>query len=70
MWDPAAAQMLNTARWYLRQGDGPSTRFQLQRLLRKHPTSAAAREAVDIMIERGWMEAPPEGDGPGEDGAG
>lgn len=59
--ESAASQMLNTARWYLNQGDETACRFQLRRLLRKHPTSAAARDAVDLMIERGWMEAPPEG---------
>ncbi len=58
--ESAASQLLTTARWYLRQGDEPAARFQLRRLLRKHPTSAAAREGVDIMIDRGWMDAPDE----------
>ncbi len=57
--ESAALQMLTTAKWYLNQGDEPACRFKLRRLLRRHPTSAAAREAVDIMIERGWMDEPP-----------
>lgn len=56
--ESAAQQLLTTANWYLKQGDEASARFTLRRLLRKHPTSAAASDAMDLMIERGWMQGP------------
>ncbi len=48
------AQMLETARWYLQRDDEVSARFTLQRLVRRHPTTAAAVEAVAMMQDRGW----------------
>ncbi len=57
-----AAQMLETAEWYIRTGSEPSGRFTLRRLIRKHPRSSAAQRAIDIMEERGWFE----NDGAGE----
>lgn len=49
-----AAQMLTTAQWYLKEGDGVSARFTLTRLLREHPGTVAASRAADILTERGW----------------
>lgn len=57
--ESAAQQMLRTAQWYLKQGNEPSARFTMLRLLRKHPASTASRTAVDIMEERGWLEPEP-----------
>ncbi len=51
-----AAQMLETAEWYIRTGSEPSGQFTLRRLIRKHPRSSAAQRALDIMEERGWFE--------------
>ena len=55
--ESGAQQMLESASWYLGQGDEPAARLTLRRLLRRHPESAAAREAVRTMQERGWMPA-------------
>lgn len=51
-------KMLETAGWYLRVGDVPSARLTLRRLVRDHPRTAAAVEALRIMQERGWAGAP------------
>jgi hypothetical protein len=54
-----AAQMLNMANWYIRHADEPSARLTLHRLVHKHPSTAAAHEAISILDKRGWLEAPP-----------
>ena len=51
-----AAHMLDTASWYLKQGDEASARFVLRRLIRDNPATAAAEQAVETMTERGWLE--------------
>lgn len=51
-----AAQMLDTARWYLRREDVVSARFMLHRLLRAQPRTSAAQRAVELMRESGWIE--------------
>lgn len=53
--ESAAQQVLDTARWYLRVNDEPSARFVLARLVRRHPATDAADEALGIMIEKGWI---------------
>lgn len=53
--ESAAQQVLDTARWYMRVNDEPSARFTLARLIRRHPATDAADEALDIMLERGWV---------------
>lgn len=55
-----ASQALTTARWYLRRHDQPSARFTLNRLLRDHPTTVAAAQAIDLMTERGWIAPLPD----------
>jgi outer membrane protein assembly factor BamD (BamD/ComL family) len=57
----AAEHMLEKAQWYLRRGDPSSARFTLRRLLRRHPQTSAAAEALQIMEQRGWS-----GSGEGE----
>lgn len=52
----AAAQMLTTSRWYLKRGDAVSARFTLKRLIRKHPSTAAAAEAMALLREHGWID--------------
>ncbi len=58
--ESAAQQLLTTAKWYLKRKDEASARFTLRRLLKRHPTSAAARDTIDLMIARGWMDPPEE----------
>lgn len=57
-----AAQMFESAQWYLRAGDGASARFVLRRLLRDHPGTIAADRATEIITKNGWdtpKAAPP-----------
>jgi tetratricopeptide (TPR) repeat protein len=59
-----ATQMLTTGQWYLKQGDGPSARMVLARLIREHPGTVASSRAADIMADKGWLQtrvAPGEG---------
>lgn len=51
-----AAQKLEKARWYFRQGDDVSARFTLTRLRRAHPRTVAASLAYDLMLEHGWVK--------------
>lgn len=53
--ESAAQQVLDTAQWYLKVHDTTSTRFYLARLIRRHPATDAADEALDIMLEQGWL---------------
>jgi outer membrane protein assembly factor BamD (BamD/ComL family) len=57
--ESAAQQVLDTARWYLRVDDDASARFVLARLIRRHPATDAADEALDIMLDRGWVTFEP-----------
>lgn len=54
--ESAAAELLESARWYLKEGDGVSARYTLQRLVAKHPSTAAGTLALDILTERGWLD--------------
>ena len=58
--DSAADELLESARWYLRNDDEVSAKFVLKRLLRERPRSAAAQTAYTFMIERKWIVAPAE----------
>ncbi|MDX2016724.1 MAG: outer membrane protein assembly factor BamD [Planctomycetota bacterium] len=49
-----AAQMLETANWYMTRKDEVSARFTLRRLLVKHPQTVAAQRAIEIMNAKGW----------------
>lgn len=51
-----AAQKLERARWYFKQGDDVSARFTLSRLRRSHPRTVAATIAYDLLLERGWVK--------------
>lgn len=53
--ESAAQQVLDTARWYLKVEDEASARFVLARLVRRHPATDAADEALDMMLDRGWV---------------
>lgn len=54
--ESGAQQMLESARWYLQVHDEPSARLVLRRLVRSHPESGAAQQAVRMMTEKGWLE--------------
>lgn len=57
--ESAAAQMLDTARWYLRRDDPVSARLTLRRLIRRHPAAVAAVRAQEILDENGWTAQAP-----------
>lgn len=67
--ESVAAQRLETARFYIVKKDAPSARFMLERLLRDYPTTVAAREALQIMTDRGWV-AEPAADAQADSGSG
>ncbi len=52
--ESAAAQMLENARWYLKVDDEPSAKFMMRRLLRDHPGTIAADQALSTAKEKGW----------------
>lgn len=56
--ESAAAHLLDTARWYLRRQDEESARYTLTRLIRAHPQTAGAAEAIRILSERGLLDEP------------
>ncbi|CAN0582570.1 unnamed protein product [Laminaria digitata] len=64
--ESAAQQVLDTARWYIKVNDEASARFILARLVRRHPATDAADEALDIMIGRGWVTFAEEDNAPEE----
>lgn len=53
--ESAAQQALDTAKWYLKVDDLSSAKFILARLLRRHPATIAADQALDLMLENGWL---------------
>ena len=53
--ESTAAQLLESATWYLTRDDEPATRYVLKRLIRAHPDTISAQEARDIMTARGWL---------------
>ncbi len=53
--ESAAQQVLDTARWYMKTDDEFSAKFTLERLVNRHPVTDAARQAIDIMLEKGWI---------------
>lgn len=56
--DSRAAQLLETANWYLGRGDPVSARVALRRLLRNHPQTASAGVAYEMLKSRGWLQEP------------
>jgi len=53
--ESAAQQALDTAKWYLKTNDLPSAKFILARLLRRHPATIAADQAIDLMLKHDWL---------------
>ncbi|MBX9736070.1 MAG: outer membrane protein assembly factor BamD [Phycisphaerales bacterium] len=56
--ETGALQMLEVASWYLARGDDAAARYTLKRLVRAHPLTAAAQRSLEVLKERGWMDAP------------
>lgn len=56
--ESAAQQMFESAAWYGRRGDPPSQRLTLQRLIKRHPQSAAAQLAKTILEANNWPLEP------------
>ncbi len=61
-----ASGMLTTAKWYLDRSDEVACRFQLRRLLRRYPETAAGVEAYRMLVERGWEVEEPARSATGE----
>lgn len=49
-----AAQLLDTAKWYLRVDDEASAKFVLERLQRDHPLTLSAERGRETMRAKGW----------------
>lgn len=56
--ESTAAQMLLSARYYLTRDDPVSARLTLRRLIAKHPQTAAATRAIELMERHQWPLAP------------
>lgn len=52
--ESSAAQMLETAEWYLRRDDEFAGRFTLQRLVIRHDGTVAAARGAELLDDRGW----------------
>jgi tetratricopeptide (TPR) repeat protein len=63
--ESAGATMLRTARWYLDRGDPVSARLTARRLVRRHPRTASAHEALEL-IQRIDKEHPAISGGAGD----
>lgn len=59
--DALADQMLAGAKWYLRRDDEASAKFTVRRLLKRHPGSPAAAEALSLILEYQWNDLTPGG---------
>ncbi len=60
--ESAAAQLLTTARWYLKKRDRASARLVLERLTGAYPGTVSADRALAIMLEEGWVRPAGEGE--------
>lgn len=62
--ESAAQQMLEKALWYGRRDDPVAMRHGLRRLIAKQPNTVAAKNALQILEERGWTPAAPKAAAP------
>lgn len=51
-----AQRMLSDAEWYIQRSDPVSAQFLLKRVIKRYPQTASAQTAVDVLVDRGWME--------------
>ncbi len=54
--ESGARHMFNSAQFYIRRSDAVSAAYTLRRLVREHPRTAAASEAMELMLEKGWID--------------
>lgn len=54
--ESVGAELYESARWYMKQGDEAAARYVLMRVIRERPQTAAASAAYRFMEERGWIE--------------
>ncbi len=52
--ESSATQQLKVARWYNKRGDWVSAKATLNRLIRRYPSTRAAEEGFDMLVENGW----------------
>jgi outer membrane protein assembly factor BamD (BamD/ComL family) len=60
--ESAAAELLEVARWYIKQGDSVSARYTLTRLIARHRRTASAETALTMLQSRGWLPTEAPGD--------
>lgn len=53
--ESAGAEMYESARWYISQGDEAAARYILNRLVRERPKTAAAGDAYAFLQDRKWL---------------
>ncbi|MGP1347409.1 MAG: outer membrane protein assembly factor BamD [Phycisphaerales bacterium] len=63
-----AAQMLDTAEWYLQTKNYPAARLTMERLIIAHPLTFASERARAFMADRGWAVPGGVGDDVGGEG--
>lgn len=68
--ESAAAELLESARWYMSEGDAVSARYTLSRLVQKYPSTAAGTLGLQILTDRGWLTEKPKAPAEGEPAAG
>lgn len=56
--ESSAAELLVSAKWYLKQNDPVSARYTLRRLVNKHNGTAAATVGAQMLADRGWLTQP------------
>ena len=57
--ESAGQEMLESANYYFAKDDPISARYVLKRLIRAHPRTAAAAQALEIMQKNGWAVTDP-----------
>ncbi|MBC7771335.1 MAG: outer membrane protein assembly factor BamD [Pyrinomonadaceae bacterium] len=60
--ESAAAELLVSAKWYIKQDDLVSARHTLRRLVNKHGGTAAATVGAQMLEDRGWLKTPVKAD--------
>jgi outer membrane protein assembly factor BamD (BamD/ComL family) len=57
--ESAAAELMESARWYMSEGDAVSARYTLSRLVQKYPSTAAGTLGLQVLTDRGWLTEKP-----------
>lgn len=56
--ESSGQEMMESANYYFAKDDPVSARYVLKRLLKAHPRTTAAAQALQIMEARGWVKPP------------